>query len=152
MKVFFTDLIRSGGLIREKAIGWDQVEKYLKRAKKDLISARLILAKDAPVAMDLVYKSMFHSANALIRSLGLRPGRISQHKAVIAACERILGREGKIFILRFNKLRQKRNYFEYGAGFLSSKEEIKNSLIEAEKFIHLIEVFLKNTNPQKQLF
>lgn len=152
MKLMIEDLLRAGGLTKEKAIGWDQVEKYLKRAKKDIVSAKIMLAQDAPVSLDLVYKSMFHCANALIRSFGLRPGRISQHKSVITACKRILGEDAEIFIIRFNKLRQKRNYFEYGAGFLSSKEEIKNSLVEANKFINLVEKFLKNKNPQKQLF
>lgn len=148
----FNDLIKIGGLIREEKIGWDQVEKFLDRAKKDLLSAKKILPSDEAVALDLVYKAMFHASNALIRSFGLRPGKIGQHKAAIEATQRILGKPAEIFILRFDKLRQKRNYFEYGAGFLSSKSEILNSLVEAKKFITLIEVFLKKENPQKSLF
>jgi len=152
MKMNFADLLKSGGLIRERAIGWDQVERFLSLARKDLATAQKILPTDAPVSLDLVYKAMFHASNGLLHSFGFRPGKVAQHKAVIRATERILGRKAEVFIFRFDKLRQKRNYFEYGAGFISSKEEIKNSLKEAKKFIDLVGSFLKEKNPQKKLF
>jgi len=151
MKLEFSDLIRSGGLIKEEEIGLDQVRRFLKRARKDLLTAKKVIGSDGAVALDLVYKAMFHSANALIRYFGLRPGRIGQHKAIIRATERILGKPAEIYILRFDKLRQKRNYFEYGAGFVSSKTEIENGLVEAEKLINLIENFLEEKNSQKKL-
>jgi uncharacterized protein (UPF0332 family) len=152
MKNKFNDLIRKGGLMKEGKIGKDQAKRFLSRARKDLKTARKILSSDEAVALDLVYKSMFHAANALIRSFGLRPGRTGQHKAVIQACEKILDKPANVYILRFDKLRQKRNYFEYGAGFLSSRTEIKNSLIEAEKFIEIIEKHLSRVNPQLGFF
>jgi len=152
MKFDFNDLIKAGGLIKEEKIGFDQVARFLKRARKDLLTAKKIISTDEAVALDLVYKAMFHSANALIRFLGFRPGRIGQHKAIIRATERILGKSAEIYILRFDKLRQKRNYFEYGAGFASSKTEIENNLKEADKFIDLVEKFLEKKSSQRKLF
>lgn len=152
MKLTFSDLLKSGGLAKEKSIGWDQIEKYLSRARKDLQTGRKIIAIDEAVAMDLVYKAMFHAANALVRSYGFRPGRIGQHKAMVTASGRILGEKAEIYILRFDKLRQKRNYFEYCAGFLSSRQEIENSLKEVKGFINLVENQLHDRNPQKKLF
>ena len=148
----FKDLIVKGGLIKERQIGFDQVERYLKRARKDLSTARKILKIDTPAALDLIYKAMFHSANGLIRFYGLRPGRISQHKAVVEAVGRVLGKPADILVLKFDKLRQKRNYFEYGAGFRSSKEEVKSSLGFARKFLQLVEEHIQKKNPQKKLF
>jgi len=148
----FKDLIAKGGLVRDKQIGFDQVKRYLKRARKDLSTARIILNSDTPAALDLVYKAMFHSANGLIRFYGLRPGRISQHKAVVEGTGRILGRSAEVLVLKFDKLRQKRNYFEYGAGFISSRTEVENSLKEADKFIDLVEEFLEKKSSQRKLF
>lgn len=148
----FKDLIAKRGLIREKQIGFDQVKRYLQRARKDLSTAEKVLKIDTPVALDLIYKAMFHSANGLIRLYGLRPGRIAQHKAVVQATGRILDKEAEILIMKFNKLRQKRNYFEYGAGFKSSKEEVENAVGFAKKFLFLIEKHVQEKNPQKKLF
>lgn len=110
----FKDLITKGGLIQEKQIGFDQVKRFCKRARKDLSTAQHILDTDLPAALDLIYKAMFHSANGLIGFYGLRPGRVSQHKSVVEATGRILGKQAKVLVLKFDKLRQKRNYFEYG--------------------------------------
>jgi len=148
----FKDLIAKGGLIAEKQIGSDQVERYLKRARKDLSTAKKILVIDPPASLDLVYKAMFHSANGLIRLYGLRPGRIGQHKALIEAVGRILGKPAEALVLKFDKLRQKRNYFEYGAGFRSSKDEIKNTTKLAKQFLKLVERNVQDKNPQKRLF
>ena len=148
----FKDLIAKGGLVREKQIGFDQVERYLKRARKDLSTARKILDIDTPAALDLIYKSMFHSANGLIRFYGLRPGRIGQHKAVVEATGRILGEPAEVLVLKFDKLRQKRNYFEYGAGFRGSKEEVENAREFAKRLLQLIEKHIQEKNPQKRLF
>ena len=138
-------------MVRERQIGLDQVIRYLKRARKDLLTARKILEIDTPAALDLIYKAMFHSANGLIRFYGLRPGRISQHKAVVEATGRILGRPADILVLKFDKLRQKRNYFEYGAGFRSSKEEIENAQKFARRFLKLVERHIQEKDPQKKL-
>lgn len=147
----FKDLIAQKGLVKEEKIERDQIERYLKRAKKDLITARKILNIDEAVALDLVYKSMFHAANGLIRLFYLRLGKIRQHKAVIEATRRILGKKAEVLILEFDKLRQKRNYFEYGAGFKGSKGEIKNALSYAERFLGTVEQYVGQKNPQKKL-
>ena len=93
------DLIREGRIQEESGIGWDQVERLIKRAFEDLNSAERNLPFDEPGAMDFIYKAMFHAGNALIRSYGFRPGAIRQHQGVISAVERILGPESKTLIV-----------------------------------------------------
>src|SRR3989338_7709653 len=99
-KIDFSDLIRSGQIQEEHPIGWDQVDSLIKRAFEDLKSAERDLPVDKPAAMVFIYKSMFHSANALIRSYGLKPGNLKQHQGIITAVERILGVEYKTLILK----------------------------------------------------
>jgi len=145
----FSDLISQGSLKEETKIGQDQVVKLINRAKKDLETARSLLESDEAVAMTMVYNAMFHSANALIRFYGFRPGKVRQHTGLIEATSRILGEETKDYILRFDKLRKKRNLLEYQAIFDFSKIQVENNLAEAEKFVSIIEKFITNRTEQQ---
>ncbi len=144
------DLIQEGQIQEEPGIGWDQVERLFKRAFEDLKSAERNLPFDEPGAMDFIYKAMFHAGNALIRSYGFRPGAVRQHQGVIAAVGRILGDESKTLILKFDKLRKRRNEFEYQGIFAMGREELKDSIGQAKQLVAVIRKALEDTNPQKQ--
>lgn len=150
-KQILESLIRNGNIIREPAIGWDQVEIYLKRSKKDIQTARKVIVIDEASAMDLVYKSMFHASNALIRAYGYRPGKIRQHTGVIEATSALLGKDVEMLMEWFNRLRIKRNEFEYAAVFKSSETEIRDGFLLAESLLEKIEIHLTRKNPQKKL-
>ncbi len=68
--MIYKDLVAEGKLKKEKAIGSDQRHRFISRAKKDIDTARIIVASDEGAALTLVYDAMFHAANALIRSQG----------------------------------------------------------------------------------
>ena len=78
-KVDLRDLMKDGQIQEESDIGWDQVERLIKRLYEDLKSADRNLPFDEPGAMDFIYKAMLHAGNALIRSYGFRPGATRQH-------------------------------------------------------------------------
>lgn len=145
----FSDLISQGSLKEEKKIGQDQINRLIKRAKKDLETAKTLLESDEAVSMNMVYNALFHSANALIGFYGYRPGKVRQHAGLIEATSRILGKEIKDYILRFNKLRKKRNLLEYQAIFDFSKIQIENNLAEAKKFVELIDKFIAEKMEQQ---
>ena len=149
-KIDLQDLIGEGQIQEEPGIGWDQVERLLRRAFEDLKSAERNLPFDEPGAMDFIYKAMFHSGNALIRSYGFRPGATRQHQGVISAVGRILGPEFKTLILKFDKLRKRRNDFEYQGIFEMGREELKDSIEQAKQLIAAIRKSLEQSNPQKQ--
>lgn len=144
------DLIREGQIQEEPGIGWDQVERLIKRAFEDLKPAERNIPFDEPGAMDFIYKAMFHAANALIRSYGFRPGGARQHQGVIAAVERILGPGFKTLILKFDKLRKQRNQFEYQGIFEMGREELKDSVQQENRLVAAIREALLRSNPQKQ--
>ena len=144
----YEDLIKIESLKKEPKVDFRQIQLLIIRAKKDLEVAKKNLDDDEPTAMDLLYKSMFHASNALIRSQGFRPGRIRQHIGVIEAVKRTLGIEIESVILKFNRLRQKRNEFEYLGLYRGTKTEIKNGFHDAEKLIKKIENYLEKKNPQ----
>lgn len=93
---------------------------------------------------------MFHAANALIQSQGFRPGRIQQHIGVIEAVERTLGIETRPMIRKFDRLRQKRNEFEYQGLYRGTKTEIINGFHDAELLIEKIEKYIHKNNPQRK--
>lgn len=94
--MIYKDLIAEGKLKEEQAIGVDQVQRFLKRAKKDLETAETIMKNDEGAALALIYDSMFHAANALIRYQGFRPGFKLQHLGIMEAFRRTLGKVSRI--------------------------------------------------------
>lgn len=133
----FSDLISQGSLKEEKKIGHDQINRLINRAKKDLETAKSLLESDEAVSMTMVYNALFHSANALIRFYGYRPGKVRQHAGLIEATSRILGKETKDYILRFNKLRKKRNLLEYQAIFdFSNFLPVEDDVITDQKVLY----------------
>ena len=148
-KIDLSDLIQSGQVQKESAIGWDQVERLLKRARQDLISSEKTLSFDEAGAMDYVYKAMFHAANALLCSHGFRPGATRQHIGVIEATERILGSDAKTLILKFDRLRKRRNQFEYQGVFEMGKQELLDALEQAKQLVTIIRKVLEDAHPQK---
>ncbi len=59
------------------------------------------------LALALVYDSMFHAANSLIRYQGYRPGIKFQHVGLIEAVKRTIGEDFYELILKYDKLRIK---------------------------------------------
>jgi uncharacterized protein (UPF0332 family) len=147
----YKDLVAEGKLKKEKAIGIDQIQRFIRRAKKDLETARIIVKNDEGAALTLIYNAMFHAANALIRYQGYRPGNKLQHIGIIEAVRRTLGEDFKATIFKFDKLRVKRNKFEYQAIYNISKTQLINDIEDAGIFIKVVEKYLKDRNPQLSL-
>lgn len=147
----YDDLIKGESLKKVSRVDWVLVKRLINRSKRDLEMAKKNLDADEPTAMDLVYKSMFHAANALIQSQGYRPGRIRQHRGTVEAVERTFGIEIKSIVRKFDRLRQKRNEFEYQGLYRGTRTEIKNSFIDAKVLIVKIEDYIRENNPQRGL-
>ena len=138
-QIDFKDLVDSGQLKRESGAGADQVNRLISRAKKDLVSAQKLLESDQAAAMDLVYKAYFHAANALLRRNGLRPGPVRQHLGVLTATERLLGKDQSAFIATFDRLRKRRNEFEYQGIFEMGATDLKLAFDAASEFVRLVD-------------
>ncbi len=109
------------------------------------------MKNDEGAALVLVYDSMFHAANALIRYQGFRPGFKLQYLGIMEAVKRTLGDDSEDLISKYNKLRIKRNNFEYQAIYNISKTQLMNDIKDAKEFIKIIEKYLKDKNPQLSL-
>lgn len=135
MKKSYEDLLRTGQLKKVSGCGYDQAARLLKRSSRDLRTAELLITQDKAAAMDLIYKGIFHAANALLRLQGYRPGIRKQHIGVVEALVRTLGKRADSLLLFFDRLRRKRNKFEYQAIFTMSSQELQDSLQRSREII-----------------
>ena len=148
MRKNYEDLIRSGQLKRVPGKGVDQASRLLKRASRDMMTAEFLLSHDEAAAMDLIYKGIFHAANALLRLQGYRPGGRRQHVGVLEAMARTLGKKPESLLLFYDRLRRKRNKFEYQAVFTMSSQELCNTLRQAKELIVEIQKNIHKYHPE----
>ncbi|MBU4377354.1 MAG: HEPN domain-containing protein [Candidatus Omnitrophica bacterium] len=146
----YSDLVKENKLKKEPDIGFDQVERLLKRSRKDLTTARQLIGKDEELAVAAIYDAMFHAANALIRMQGYRPGTVRQHIGVIEAVNRTLGKNAENLIIKFDNMRVARNKFEYQAILDMSKAQLDKALQDAEELAKMIAKHIFRQNPQRQ--
>ncbi|MFA5459971.1 MAG: hypothetical protein WC283_01390 [Candidatus Paceibacterota bacterium] len=151
MKQFF-EKYKDAGFIKEESVGFDQVNKQLVRAIKDLKVADANLDIDTGASYNYAYLAMLRTARALMFSFGYRPIDGQQHKTVVFFAENVLGSKFSDLVEHFNRMRKKRNKFTYDEPeILISEEETKNAIIVAKKFVSEITQFIKQKNPQKEL-
>ena len=73
------------------------------------------------------------------------------HIGIIEAVRRTLGGDFKAIMFKYDKLRIKRNKFEYQAIYNISKTQLISDIKDASTFIQVIEKYLKDKNPQLSL-
>ena len=59
-----------------------------------------------------------------------------------------LGREFKVIVEQFDRMRRKRNSFTYEIDISISKSEASNALEKAKRFVDLIKGIIQKENPQ----
>lgn len=150
MKKTYDDLLRRGMLTELAEPGLDQARRLIRRARIELSTGKKLLEHDEPAAMDMVYKAQFHAANALLRIQGYRPGALRQHEGVIEAIRRSIGEEHDLCILAFDRLRKRRNQFEYQAIYAMSGDELRAAIESATRFVRAIEIECKKSAPQAE--
>ena len=140
------------GLLKKEHIGFDQINKIMVKARRNLKSAGILIKNgDEEGGFQFAYEAMLLAARALVFSYGLRPRAIGSHKIVIDFAETVLGAEYKILIQKLDKMRRKRHYLIYGVGLVISKTEAENAVKTAEEFIEKIQKFIQKKNPQQKL-
>ena len=65
MKMNYDYLVNNEQLKQERNIKFDQIERLITQAKKDLLDAKEAMKFSQTLALDSVYKSMFHAANVI---------------------------------------------------------------------------------------
>ena len=144
--------LESQGLIEKVNFDDKQIVSNIKRARKDLVTAKANIDIDEEWAYTISYHAMLRAGRALMFSMGYRPKGKNQHKTVVDFCAEILGEEFKTLTNRFNRMRVKRHDFIYEPERPIPKTETIKSLESAEKFVKEIVNRIQEANPQMKLF
>jgi len=138
------------GLIKKCPIDFKAVANLLKRAHKDLKTARRNLNIDEECAFNYAYNGILRSALALMFSEGYRPDIKDKHLTIVRFVSAVLGDEFKRLINDYDFMRKKRNRFIYEPDIPCSAKEAKDAIKTAEIFVNKIAGVIKPKMPQKE--
>lgn len=147
----FLEEFLAKGLIRKQKSDLRAVDKLLLRAYKDLKAAKANLDIDEGIAYTVAYLAMLHAGRAFILLKGFRPADGYQHKTVVEFMSHFLGKEFKLIVEQFDRMRRKRNIFTYEIDISISKSEAISALKTAEKFVDLVKEIIQKASPQTEL-
>lgn len=148
-EVFLAEYIEKK-LIKPENIGFDQIEKVIKRAERDIKVSQKLISIDEGHAYEIAYTAMLHAGRAFVFVKGFRPTTSFQHKTVVSFIAHFLGGRYKVLTEKFDYMRKKRNNFIYEPWkFHVSKTDVKSALKSAGEFIDIIKEEIKRQHPQK---
>ena len=140
--------------LEERTAETQEVMGLMRRAERDLVTARLLQDKDEEWSFAAAYQAMARSGRALLLSEGYRPkGSRSRdtHKTVVTASGVILGEKYKSLINKFDRMRRKYQNFMVEAGSMVSRYEAGQAIRDAEEFCSLVTTRLREKYSQMSL-
>lgn len=112
------------------------VKKTLLLAERDIKTAKNVFEdKDYDWCLAIAYNAMLQAGRALMFSEGYRPKGQYKHVAVIEFVKSRFKEFAEQMLFIFNKTRKKRHIAVYEQADIVSKEEARNVLNWAEKFV-----------------
>ena len=126
-------------------------ENFLKRARKDLLSAKRISSFDMEVAYTLLYDSMLRAGLAFMAVSGVRPEIVGKHKTVIGYMGYVLGKEYQDQVEFYDRMRKKRHFFIYEPGrYDCTEKEMQEAEKMASEFLNIVANKVRELHPQKE--
>ncbi|MEA2016496.1 MAG: hypothetical protein U9O59_07345 [Actinomycetota bacterium] len=71
------------GLIKKESIEPSQVLNIIKKLRRSIRSAKILIEEDSENSYQLAYEAMLLAGRALIFSFGFRPRAVGSHKIVV---------------------------------------------------------------------
>jgi len=138
----FDDLLNSGRIRKEKTSP-GEIDRALERARRDLNTARKILADDWDWGFAVAYNAVLQASRAYMFSKGYRPSSTNGHKNTFAFMSRAVGEEFAGMIAYFDKMRNKRNQAIYDVAGIITETEARALYEHAVSFVGMVESWLK---------
>jgi len=127
------------GLIKRFKAATSQIESQMRLAKRDLETASRILEEDQDWAFSIAYNAILQATRGLLYAEGYRlSGGEGHHKAAIEFAEIALGNDFRDEIRFFERMRIKRNQAVYDMPGIVSKDEAKQAIEFARRFVETI--------------
>ncbi len=133
-------------------VDFRSAENFLKRARKDLSSARLIRSSDVEGSYAFLYNCMLHAGLAYMAASGLRPDVRGKHKTVVQYMTYALGKGYQDSVHFYDRMRRKRHLLIYEPGrYGTSRREIEEAEKVARDFLAVVSKAVRERNPQMEL-
>jgi uncharacterized protein (UPF0332 family) len=143
------EFIDKGLIKKDDNIDSSQVLGVLKKSRRSIKSAKLLIEDDQENSYQLAYEAMLLAGRALVFSFGFRPRAAGLHKIVVDFSKKVLGKEIATLVFKFNKMRKIRHYLVYGTGLYISEVDSRNAISSAVKFLRYVIRFIKDKNREK---
>lgn len=125
--------------IRQEPTARGQVKEQLAAARRDLDTARGLLASENEWAYTIAYNAMLLAGRAVIFSEGYRPTATGGHAAVVEFLRIRLGPSFAEMILTLDRMQRQRHRILYDAPGTVSPSQIREAVQAAEQFLSQIE-------------
>ena len=140
------ELIDKGLIKKDDSIDFFQVLSVIKKSRRSIKSAKLLVEDDQENSYQLAYEAMLQDGRALVFSFGFRPRAAGSRKIVVDFSKKVLGKEIATTVFKFNKMRKTRHYLVYGTGLYISEVDSRNAILFATKFLKHVIRFIKDRN------
>lgn len=132
---------------------FEQINRFLAGAAKKLAAAEKMIRIDEEASYQLAYEAMLKASLGFMLSHGVRPRSVLGHPiTIIEFVGKHLGKEWKNLIAMFDRMRRKRNQALYDATGFISRQEARQALETAHKYLATIRDEIQRNNPQARLF
>lgn len=136
------------GFLKKQEPNFQQIQKQIKRAYKDLKTAKHTLEYDPEWAATMAYQAMLRGGRALLFAHGFLPADGAQHRTVVELTGEILGDKYANLVRHFNKFRKKRNLFFYDSEDTGNLQEARKALEVSKELLDKIKKCIEQLNPQ----
>lgn len=133
----YDDLLQSGR-IRKQKVSKAEIRHALKRAERDLKTARMIMAADWDWGFAVTYNAVLQGSRAYMFTMGYRPASTEGHKNTFAFMRLAMGKDYEELISYFDRMRNKRHQAIYDVAGLITETEARNLFARATEFLKLI--------------
>jgi len=140
------------GLIKRQKKSFKQIRNLLSRALKDIKTAEKNLPIDEEAVYTFAYLSMLRTGRAIMLLYGYRPDDGAQHKTTVEFASLVLGEKYRTLTRKFDRMRRRRNIFTYDPADNLTERETLEALRTAKQFVKEIVKWIKERDPQLELF
>ncbi len=130
---------------------FNQIDPWLKQAKKDLNTAEKNLEIDQHWSLVIAYQIMLKVGLSLMFSYGVKPTGLGQHKTVVEYSSNKLGKQFADIANQFERLRRKRHDFFYGHLIGISLSEAQMAIKAAKIMLFQVNKIVAGRNTQRKL-
>ncbi|MBW2038996.1 MAG: HEPN domain-containing protein [Deltaproteobacteria bacterium] len=140
------------GLVKRQEKPFNQIRNLLSRALKDIKTAEQNLPIDEEATYTFAYLAMLRTGRAIMFLSGYRPDDGEQHKTTVEFASLVLGEKFRTLTRRFDQMRRRRNLFTYDPMDNLTEKEALEALKTAKRFVHEVVQWIKEKDPQLELF